>query len=213
MVGPGKKYATVPEALKALAPSQAHIARLEEENRRFREAEAEKARKAEEEAAAARQAEQTAAQVAELRKLMEQERSGASAASPAFNVEDLRKTVAEVVQENQKNAEREANEKAFKAEMDRKFGAKAEEEFRRAAEANGLTTAELSELVRTKPTLAKKALGLEAKAASASSPFLSTVNLSVQSTVQAAPKPVMGGATSEQIAAAWNYAGTLVKPT
>lgn len=194
LIGEGKKYATLELALKSLTPAQAHIAKLEEENRQLREA--------------GQQAQNIEEVYAAVKERLELERvptpQGLDPASVAALVDGR---IAEVTMA-QKLA---ANEASFKAVLSETFGDKAGEKFNTTAEALGYTRAEFSELARTRPNAALKLLGVEKKAVLPKQ-IQSTVNPEAFTQRPQDPpqrKSVMQGASTKDVVDAWRAA----KPT
>jgi hypothetical protein len=197
-VGEGKKYASVADALKALAAGQEHISKIEKENAALRE-----------QATKTVDPSETAKLVKEL---LEAERTGTPPVVAAIDPEVIVKAVDSVVTAKEAEREFKANELAVEADLTKKFGEKAREVVDKAAAELGLSTQEMRELVRRKPALARKALGLDAQAVAPTVPFMSSVNVNTLTpAAPTQPKPVMFGATTSEIATSWQYAGTLAK--
>lgn len=190
LVGPGKKYATIELALKALKPAQDHIAKLEQEAR-----------------------DRAANQVdpAHLEGMYEavQELLKAQGKPPTAGLDEA--TVASLVDRQLAAASaRETaakNEAAFKAVFDKQYGEKAKETFAAEAAKAGLSVAQLSDLVRTAPEAALRIVGLKAASAPAGTKLLSSVNTETfDFNQQRQPEKrnlISGGAPRSALAAEW----------
>jgi hypothetical protein len=147
-----------------------------------------------------------------VKQLLEEERKDALPATITIDETTVAGAVEAALVRKEAEREAAANEKDITAALTTKFGDKAKDALASAATELGLNMEELRELVRRKPALARKALGLSESAARASSPFLSSVNVNTLKPAEPAPpKPVMFGATSSEIADAWKYAGAVAR--
>ncbi len=159
LVGPGKKYATLELALKAIKPAQEHISRLEAE------------------AVALREAAAKGAQVDGMYEAV-QELLKAQGKPPAAGLDEA--TVASLIDRQLAASKRQEtaaqNEAAFKAVFDKQFGEKAKEAFATKAAEAGLTVTQLSDLVRTAPEAAFRITGVKASAHLTGAKVLSSVN-------------------------------------
>jgi hypothetical protein len=132
LVGEGKKYKTIEEALKGLVHGQAHIARLEEENAKFRETET-NAKTVEE-------------MVVELRKLYEKLPPQAAEQST-----DIQQTVLDVLNKVEDQKTKKNNLSTVHKEMTKIFGDKADEVVRKKAEELGYPLSELKREAMVSP--------------------------------------------------------------
>jgi hypothetical protein len=188
----------VEEALKALAHAQQHIPKLEQETAELRQR--------------IDALGDPAATAALVKQLLEEERKTIAPTAVVVDESTVAGAVEAALKRQEAEREAAANERAIEEALSKRYGDKAKETLTAAATELGLNMEEMRALVRTKPGLARKALGLDAASAATSPPFLSSVNVnSLQPATPSAPKPVMYGATSADIKASWEYAGQIAR--
>jgi hypothetical protein len=198
IVGEGKKYATVEQALKSVPHAQKHIQTLEEELNVVKQ-ELEKRKTAE-------------ALVEEFKN------QGFPKSETTPQVEGLSvDSVAEIVksQLSQLEIERKAKENttqvvgAFKA----KFGDKAEEMFIKVAQESGIPVAALNQLSASSPSAVYKLAGIDAptKAVTKPTSSVNTESLQLNQSHQELSAKVRQGATTKDVTTAWRIAGEKVK--
>lgn len=191
LVGAGKKYASVEDALKALPHAQAHIARIEEENKALRE-----------QAAKAKALE-------EVYEALTSRQTGGEATPPVIPVLDetmLDSVLERKLQEKQALELRNKNLATVKDSLTRKFGEKAPEVFGNKAKELGVNEAFLTDLAAKSPVAALELFGLGKKEAPPTSAVTGgSINTQALSVTKPAPtaKPVMAGAKTEDVLAAW----------
>lgn len=191
LIGPGKKYATVEAALAALPHAQQHISRLEAENGELRNVSA-KTQTVEEVYAAVKEL-LTKEGVPAAKGLDEASVAGLfDSRFQAFEAERVAKT----------------NESSFKAVMTEQFGDKQSEVFSAKAGELGLTTKELSDMVRKSPVAALRLMGVEG-GKGVRKPLSSDVNteaLALNPVRKPDHKNVMQGSTTKDLVDAWRRA-------
>lgn len=190
LVGAGKKYNSVEDALKALPHAQAHIARIEEENRALRE-KANQARAVEEvyEALMSRQPE-----------------AGATLPQPVLDEQTLDTVLERKLEQKRQEELRLANLNKVRESLTGKFGEKAQEVFKTKAAELGVNEAFLTDLAAKSPVAAMELFGLAKKdAPSPTAAPAGTINPQAlaQGKQPQAPKAVMAGATTGDLLAAW----------
>lgn len=191
LVGPGKKYATIELALKALKPSQEHIARLEAEAVELK-------RKAE--AAVSQDGMYEAVQ--ELLKAQ-----GKPPVAAGLDEATVASLVDRQLAAAQAQAVKSANVTAFKTVFEKTYGEKAKDAFNGKAAALGLTPAYLTALAETSPQAALELFGLK-QAPTAGMKTQSSVNTEMFNHNQQTPPPkrnlISGGASRADLQSAWN---------
>lgn len=196
LVGTGKKYATVDEALKSVPHAQAHIARLEEEAQQLRERAAQ-ARAIDEvyEALTSRQA-------------GEQQ---ATAQAPLVDEKFIDAVLERKLEEQRRSEERKANLGKVREALTSKYGDTAADVFKKKAEALGINEAFLTDLAAKSPVAALELFGANAKERATTAVPSGTINPQAlaQNQQAVASKPVMAGASTSDLLNAWRAA----KPT
>ena len=199
LVGDGKKYSSLEDALKSIPHAQQHIARLEEENRLYKES-LEKAKSMEDilEQMKSQQpkGDQTGQQVGEgaddlLSKLSSQ----------------LDSLVEQKLSLKQQEAVHSQNAQTVTKAFKEAYGDKAEEVYRGLSEETGMTVEALNQMAATSPKALLKLAGLGGKVGSTSTKPSSSINteafISNANGQKQEVKPVMFGATSAQVLDAW----------
>jgi hypothetical protein len=192
LVGEGKKYKSVEDALKSIVPAQSHIARLEQE-------------------AAARKADLEGRKTFE--ELLEELKSGTTKepTSPNGVTQDiLEQTIASVLSRKEAQSAAQANTSKVVQAFQAKFGdkAKAEEMYVKIAEESGMSVADLNTLAARSPAAVLKLAGIGSTApgvvtkpnSSVNTEALTGVNPTEQSAV------VKMGASTKDVVNAWKVA-------
>lgn len=191
LIGEGKKYASVEKALEALGHSQTHIARIEADNAELR-AKAEKAV----------DSEKLYETVQELLKGSRQTNGEVLDAAALEGLLDRKLT------EREQRTVENSNAASVKQALITKFGdaETAQKMFDEKAKELGIGVGFLTDLAKKSPKAVLEYFG--AKAAPSASPTRTTVNSEQLSTQKRddPPKSVMGGATNDQLMAAWRAA-------
>lgn len=191
LVGVGKKYNSVEDALKALPHAQAHIARIEEENKALRE-----------KAAQARALE-------EVYEALTSRPLAGEATPPITQVfdENMLDTVLErKLLEKQAQELRSNNLSTVRDSLTEKFGEKASEVFGNKAKELGVNESFLTDVAAKSPKAALELFGLVKKDTppTTAAPVGSINTQALAGTKPApVPKAVMAGAKTEDILAAW----------
>jgi len=197
LVGDGKKYQSVEDALKSVPHAQKHIQTLESELAAARE-ELSKRRTTEE--------------------LLDEIKSGIqpkeNPQGVEFDQDKLMQLVDQTleVKERQKLAKSNASQVA--AKFTEKFGTDAETVYKSVAKENGLSEQQLNSLAASSPNVVLKLAGLsEAKIApvSKSSSSLNTQALTQKVDSSTLSARVKQGATTKDLVNAWKIAGEKVK--
>jgi hypothetical protein len=197
LVGDGKKYQSVEDALKSVPHAQKHIQTLESELAAARE-ELTKRRTTEE--------------------LLDEIKSGIqpkdNPQSVEFDQDKLMQLVDQTleVKERQKLAKSNASQVA--AKFTEKFGTDAETVYKSVAKENGLSEQQLNSLAASSPNVVLKLAGLaEAKIApvSKSSSSLNTQALTQKVDSSTLSARVRQGATTKDLVNAWKIAGEKAK--
>jgi len=193
LVGQGKKYATVEDALKSVPHAQSHIKTLEEELQAVK-AELEKRRTAEQ--------------------LLDEIKSGIKSTEPPSASPITPDTVSQLVE--QAFAKRQASEVSARnveqvtTTFSDKFGEKAEEVYIALAKENNLSVAELNMLSKTSPAVVLKLAGLSGVKQQTVGKIGSTVN--TESMIKTGDNSqltsrVRQGASTKELVSAWKIAG------
>ena len=192
LVGEGKKYKSVDDALKALPHAQSHIARLEQEARELRE---------------------KAAQARAIEDVYEALQSRQQApletpSAPAFDERTLDVMLERKLKEKQVLEVKQANMAEVRNALTEKFGDKAQETFKKKAEELGVNEAFLTEVVAASSKAGLELFGLGKKEAAASSAPAGSINTQAfaQAKSPAQIKPVMAGASTSDLLSAWRAA-------
>lgn len=190
LVGAGKKYSTIEDALKALPHAQAHIARIEEENKALRE---------------------KAAQAKAIDEVYEalvsrQPEAGQTILQPVLDENVLDSVLERKLEQRRQEEVRTVNLGKVRNSLTEKFGEKAQEVFATKAKELGVNDAFLTDLAAKSPAAALELFGL-AKKESAPTTAVSAGSINSQALAQgkqpAQVKPVMAGASTSDLLAAW----------
>lgn len=191
LIGEGKKYASVEEALKALPHAQKHISTIEEENKRLRE-----------KAEGGQSAEEVLRTVQELLKA-EKQATPALAGMDESSVAAIldRKLAQKALEDTAK-----ANVSAVTTALRAKFGDKAEEMYKAKAAELGVSVSFLNDVAKASPKAALEMFSLKVPVTTSSNGSVNTEVLPNTIHTPAKQPRIMGGATTEQIMAAWRAA-------
>lgn len=158
LVGEGKKYASVEEAVKALAHSQHHITTLESETAKLREAQSQ-----------AKTIEDVMARLQEKQKPSDDDKGSDDkdpAAQKPTDGEDVEATVKRLLEQHTSTAQAEANHKQVVDAVQAKFGSKAFDVWDKAEKELGIN---LEQMAQTSPAATLKLLGVSGESAPAQS--------------------------------------------
>lgn len=197
LVGDGKKYSSVEDALKSVPHAQKHIQTLESELAAARE-ELAKRRTTEE--------------------LLDEIKSGiqpqVTPAGAEFDQDKLLQLVSQTIEQKEKQKSAKTNAESVASKFTEKFGSKAEEVYNTVAKESGLTVQQLNSLAATSPKTVLKLAGLEGVSAPVAGKPNSTVNTEAigsktdPNQLSARVKP---GATTKDLVNAWKIAGEKAK--
>jgi hypothetical protein len=191
LVGEGKKYATVEQALAALPHSQEFIEQLKAENAQLRE-----------------QAGRGVAQeevYAMVQDYLKQQQPTVARVEEG----DIAQVVDRALQQRELTQKVQQNEAEFKKAMQTKFGEKAKDVFLAGAQELGMAVKDLETLARTNPKAALKLLGAEGQSAAPRPTTPGSVNTGVLAAQRSADrdpaldKSIMFGAKTSDVIAKW----------
>lgn len=197
IIGDGKKYRSVDDALKSVPHAQQHISTLEAENAQLKE-ELIKRRTAED-------------------LLQDIQRGITQPGNTTPKVDLSQDVVSEIVkQEIQKREQQnivQTNIEEVRQVFAKQFGEKAEEEYIKLAQVNNIPIAHLNQLASTSPSALFKLAGLvkQPTQIGKTTSDVNTIALSQNIQTERPSIKVRPGATTKDIMAAWNAAGDLVK--
>lgn len=197
LVGPDKKYATIEKALEALVPAQNHISTLESELKALREKDESRA-----------PVDKVYETVQELLRQKADQPAGAVDEATIVGLIDRQLTASKQAD----NAE--ANKRAVVEALRGKFGDKAQEVYNAKANELGVGVGFLNDVAKKSPKAALELFGLGAKAPSMPAHSSGSINLdAINSRPQLPEKPktVMGGSTTKDVVAMWQYCEQKVK--
>lgn len=200
LVGEGKKYKSVEDALKSVPHAQSHIQKLEEEAKMLKEELAK--RKAAEE-------------------LLEDMRNGfvqdnGQQAKVELNPEIVEQTVASILAKKEAQSKAQTNVAKVVSSFEQEFGdkEKAQEMYLKVAEESGLSIQDLNRLAATSPEAVLRLAGLNKKLNQPAGKIQSTVNSAALNQSQQNHElsaRVKQGATTRDLVEAWRIAGEKVK--
>ena len=196
LVGTGKKYATVDDALKSVPHAQSHIARLEQEMQELRER-----------AAQAKAIDD----VYEALTSRQQSESVATTIAPVVDERFIDAVLERKLEEQKRAEEKRVNLSKVKDTLTAKFGEKAPEVFKKKAEELGINEGFLTDLAAKSPVAALELFGANAKEKVASAVPSGSINPQafVQNQQPAPPKAVMAGASTSDLLNAWRAVNPL----
>lgn len=197
LVGDGKKYSSVEDALKSVPHAQKHIQTLESELAAARE-ELAKRKTAEE--------------------LLDEIKSGiqpqATPAGSEFDQDKLLQLVDQTLEQKERQRAAKTNAESVASKFTEKYGQKAEEVYNNVAKESGLTIQQLNSLAASSPKIVLKLAGLEGTSAPIAGKPTSTVNTETLGNKQDPNQlsaRVKQGATTKDLVNAWKIAGEKVK--
>lgn len=197
LVGDGKKYSSVEDALKSVPHAQKHIQTLESELAAARE-ELAKRKTAEE--------------------LLDEIKSGiqpqATPAGSEFDQDKLLQLVDQTLEQKERQRAAKTNAESVASKFTEKYGQKAEEVYNTVAKESGLTVQQLNSLAASSPKIVLKLAGLEGVSAPVAGKPNSTVNteaLNNKIDPSQLSARVKQGATTKDLVNAWKIAGEKVK--
>lgn len=202
LVGEGKKYQSVEEALKSVPHAQKHISTLEAENARIK-AELESRRSTEE-------------LLAEIRSGIVP--AGVTPTQTGLDPTQIEDVVTTLLERKEAALKAKTNINSVVSKFTEVFGdrVKAEEEYNKLAESAGLDVPTLNRLAATSPEAVLKLAGMSGTVNHALSPSKpsSTVNTTALNSGQPqtlSAKVPLYGASTKDVTAAWRAAGEIVK--
>jgi len=198
LVGDGKKYSSVEDALKSVPHAQKHIQTLESELAAARE-ELAKRKTAEE--------------------LLDEIKSGiqpqATPAGSEFDQDKLLQLVDQTLEQKERQRAAKTNAESVALKFTEKYGQKAEEVYNTVAKESGLTIQQLNSLAASSPKIVLKLAGLEGVSAPVAGKPNSTVNTEALNNTKVDANQlsarVKQGATTKDLVNAWKIAGEKVK--
>lgn len=198
LVGQGKKYATVDDALKSVPHAQNHIKTLTEELQVAKQ-ELEKRRTAEQ--------------------LLDEIKSGfkqvESPSTSPISPDSVAQMVEQALTKQQQEIVSAKNVQQVTSSFSEKFGDKAEEIYIALAQENGLSVAQMNMLSKTSPAAVLKLAGLTATQSHVVGKIDSSVNTSsmAQGNKSDLSARVKAGASTKDLVNAWKIAGQKIGKT
>jgi chaperonin cofactor prefoldin len=192
LIGEGKKYATLADALKSIPHAQSHIATLEAENRAAKER-LEKAKAADE--------------VYEtVKEMLAQGKTSPS--DKQLVLPDMEELLDRKLAAREQAQKAKENTELVKQTLVTQFGDSASEVYKQKAAALGIGVEFLNDLCAKSPAAAFELLGVKPSRTTAPTTSKGTVNTALldASKNPPAPKTVMGGASTTEVKAAWRAA-------
>lgn len=153
LVGDGKKYKTVDDALKSVPHAQTHISTLEEENRRLKE-----------ELIRRKTAEDVLNEMKQISQPAQQNTTGGVEADP--NV--LSQIVEQVLEKKQIQSNLDTNAKVVTSKFIEVYGDKAESVYNELVKKHGMTLTSMNQLAMTSPAAVLALAGLNGGASNTS---------------------------------------------
>jgi hypothetical protein len=196
LVGDGRKYRSVEDALKSVPHAQSHIHKLEEEMQTLRD-ELTKRKTAEE-------------LLEEFRVPEQREATPQSGLDP----QSLAALVDKTLDQREAKKKQQGNIQAVVQSFNEKFGEKAPEMYEKIAADNGLSVQFLNSVAATSPAAVLKLAGLEGQRQTTPSKPTGSVNTEAlsQNTNHAAPSAKLPkAATTKDLVNAWRNAGDAVR--
>lgn len=194
LVGAGKKYQSVEDALKSVPHAQSHIQKLEDEMKQMRE-ELSKRKTAEE--------------------LLDEIKSQGfpEKTSPAtLDTDALSKVVENALSAREAQKKAAQNIDSVVNAFNEKFGEKGPEQYKLLAQESGLPLEYLNKLAATSPQAVMKLAGLESKQPTPgrTTSSINTTSMSSQPSTGSIKVKMVGSSTKELVSA-WRAAGEAVK--
>lgn len=199
LVGAGKKYQSVEDALKSVPHAQKHIQTLETELANVKE---------------------ELSKRATTEELLQEVRSGLTREAPPQAVDFDQNRLSQIVEQTLDNKEKlrvaKSNAGSVVSKFTEKYGEKAEEAYLTIAKESGLTVQQLNSLAASSPGAVLKLAGLGNQQSTPVATPQGTVNTqSVGNTQTNAnlTSRVPKGATTRDMVSAWKVAGEKIKQT
>ncbi len=199
LVGAGKKYQSVEDALKSVPHAQKHIQTLETELANVKE---------------------ELSKRATTEELLQEVRSGLTREAPPQAVDFDQNRLSQIVEQTLDNKEKlrvaKSNAGSVVSKFTEKYGEKAEEAYLTIAKESGLTVQQLNSLAASSPGAVLKLAGLGTQQSTPVATPQGTVNTqSVGNTQTNAnlTSRVPKGATTRDMVSAWKVAGEKIKQT
>lgn len=192
LIGEGKKYATLADALKSIPHAQSHIATLEAEMKTAKER-LEKAKSADEVYETVKE------MLAQGKTIPSEKQLGAP---------DLDHLLDRKLEAREQALKAKENTDFVKHVLVEQFGDKAIEVYKEKAASLGIGVEFLNDLCAKSPTAAMELLGVKASKTTAPTTQKGALNTALLDTLKTppAPKTVMGGQSSSELIAAWRAA-------
>lgn len=192
LIGEGKKYATVEAALKSVPHAQKHIEQLEREMKELRE-----------------KAEKAAALDDVYKTVQDMLAQGGKPPAGGLAETDIDVLLDRKLQAREAQQRAKENTALVKNVLVEQFGERAADVYKEKAAALGIGVEFLNDLCGKSPKAALELLGVksQAKPTGATPPTGSINSAALDLTKQPPkPKPVMGGASTSEVLAAWRAA-------
>ena len=186
MVGEGKKYGTVEAALASIVPAQQHIANLESENAKYKDA-----------------ADVNSKLDTVLQQLNQPNEPQVPTSTQQLNVGDIVNAVKNDLKQEATVAQKAENRASVEATMTEKFGDAAPQKSVEIAQSLGMSVEDLTSLVESSPTAALKLMGLDSSPNNSTRTQTDVLDGKPPVGEKTAPKTVMFGAKSKDIINAW----------
>jgi HD-GYP domain-containing protein (c-di-GMP phosphodiesterase class II) len=195
LVGSGKKYQTVEDALKSVPHAQKHIQTLESELAELKE-ELTKRKTTQE--------------------LLDEIKSGVlpeqTTQAVEFDQDRLTQIVEQTLTNKEKQLRAQSNAKSVADKFTEQFGEKAQEVYATIAKESGLSVQDLNKLAATSPNAVLKLAGLfKGVTTSKSTGTVNTESLNANRSPETLSARVPKGATTKDLVNAWKIAGEKVK--
>lgn len=194
LIGEGRKYKSVEDALSSIPNAQAHIQKIEGENAELRVS-----------------AEKVSNIDSALEKIEANISQGNTSPAVEFDPNSVVTIVDERLKAQDEQREKNANTLSVINAMQAEYGDKASEAFNKAAADNGLSIDALNGLSATSPAAALKLIGVNVKATIPSTSNGSVNTESLKPTEQTISAKVPQGATTADMTNAWKNAGIKVQ--
>lgn len=201
LVGEGKKYKSIDDALKSVPHAQTHISKLESELAQLKE-EVSKRKAAE--------------QILEEIKASSNNQSTTTTVPSGVTEDIVKQLVQQQLTETEQTKVRQSNVTSVVNKFKEKFGDKSEETYTKLASDTGLSIAQLNTLAATSPSAVLKLAGLDS---SKTTPVVTHPTSSINTegfkptgNTELSAK-VRTGASTKELVAAWRNAGQKVGKT
>lgn len=198
LVGEGKKYATLEQALSSIPHAQNHIAKIEAENQEFRD----RLLKIEEGMATQESLEEMLHKIQEASSNPSED----TPTQPQVSKEDISELVRQTLKQEEAAKLASQNIKSVVNTMVDSYGdkQKAEQAYIEKAEEFGFSVEDMNSLAAKSPKALLKMFGLDKKGSSEPTKMKSTINTeNFSQTTEQPIKSVMAGASKEELISAW----------